>query len=90
MLNWREVRLMNLRIPISSFITFLIDAAIFPTQYSVENIEDLCLKMIPPISIKENQFFQSNAIPLTADQILNGKFKYKTFDGDPKIGFVDF
>jgi len=62
MLNWREVRLMNLRIPISSFITFLFDAGIYPTHYSIENIEDLCLKMIPPISIKENQFFQSNVI----------------------------
>ncbi|CAD8081559.1 unnamed protein product [Paramecium sonneborni] len=90
MLTWKEIKLMNLRIPIFSFIQMLQDMNIHPTHYNYENIEDVCMRIIPAITPKENQFYQSNSIQQICEMINSGRFKPQHYSGDPKISYLEF
>ncbi|CAD8168648.1 unnamed protein product [Paramecium pentaurelia] len=90
MLTWKEIKLMNLRIPIFSFIQMLQDMNIHPVHYNYENIEDICMRIIPAITPKENQFYQSNVIQQICETINSGRFKPQHYSGDPKISYLEF
>ncbi|CAK69928.1 unnamed protein product (macronuclear) [Paramecium tetraurelia] len=90
MLTWKEIKLMNLKIPIFSFIQMLQDMNIHPVHYNYENIEDVCMRIIPAITPKENQFYQSNVIQQLCEMINSGKFKPQHYSGDPKISYLEF
>ncbi|CAD8150037.1 unnamed protein product [Paramecium octaurelia] len=90
MLTWKEIKLMNLKIPIFSFIQMLQDMNIHPVHYNYENIEDVCMRIIPAITPKENQYYQSNVIQQQCEMINSGKFKPQHYSGDPKISYLEF
>ncbi|KAM3130118.1 hypothetical protein pb186bvf_017721, partial [Paramecium bursaria] len=90
MLSWKEVRLMNLRLPLSQAIILLHDAIIYPNQYSTDNLEDLFLRIVPASHSKETQFYSQNGVSSICDKIINGTWKHKHIEGDPKLSYLDF
>lgn len=49
LLSWEELILNKKKLTTPSFIQFLKDAGIFPSIMSIETIEDIMLKIIPPV-----------------------------------------
>ncbi|CAD8089476.1 unnamed protein product [Paramecium primaurelia] len=58
MLRWKEIWVQNKKMNMVSLVRFLRDAEIVPHILSIEQLEEILLKIIPPINNKEYDFFQ--------------------------------
>ena len=62
MLSWKELALENKRMSIFGFIRFLKEAALVPNYLSVEIVEEILLKTVPPVVPKENDFYHRHKV----------------------------
>jgi len=62
LLSWKELGLQKVRLSIRQFVTFLKEAEIVPNMISIEHIEEICTKTLPPIVPKEFDFYQKHGI----------------------------
>lgn len=57
MLRWYEIAIQNKKMNTSSLIRFARDADIIPNLLSIEQFEEILVKMIPPANNREHEFY---------------------------------
>ena len=58
MLRWYELAIQNRKMNTAAFIKFVREADIVPNILSIEQLEEVLMKMVPPANNREHEFYQ--------------------------------
>ena len=62
MLTWDEIMVQNKKMSTAALIRLMKDANVFSNIMNIERFEDIIVKMVPPISSRESEFYQRGYI----------------------------